>query len=69
MADPLTRLLEWVAITALWNPDCRETRNDAILAAREAGASLRLIADYAGVSHQAVHKIVRGPKLDPHDRS
>jgi hypothetical protein len=59
MADELTPLLEWVALTTTPNLDQRETRNDAICAAYEAGASLRLIAEYASASHQAVGRIVR----------
>jgi hypothetical protein len=65
MADELTRPLEWVAITTTWNPDDREARDDAICAAYEAGTPLRLVADYTGAWHQAVHKIVRDRAAAP----
>lgn len=35
-----------------------ERRNDAIREARDAGYPLRLIAEYAGLSHTAVAKIL-----------
>jgi len=37
-----------------------DARNDAIVAARKAGASFREIAEAAGLTHETVRRIVNG---------
>lgn len=53
---PLTRVKRAYIRRASVTQECR----DAVLAASEAGHSLRQIADAAGISHVRVLKILRG---------
>lgn len=55
----MTELLEAVRYWSEEQTAAKSARDDAIRAAVAGGASLRVVAEHAGLSHSAVAKIVR----------
>jgi predicted transcriptional regulator len=58
--------LKAVAATSEQLHAAEDAQREAILAAKEAGASLRKIATQAGLSHEQVRRIVQGDSVAPY---
>jgi predicted transcriptional regulator len=58
--------LQAVAATANQLHAAEDAQREAIVAAKEAGASLRKIATEAGLSHEQVRRIVQGDSVAPY---